>query len=51
MVVDFWTVAVEQRSSGWGLARNLQEGCHISTNRSQQGLDVWACAKVIAPVE
>ena len=37
----FGTLRLSSGRGGWGLARNLQEGCHISTNQSQQGLDVW----------
>jgi hypothetical protein len=39
MVVDLWTIAVECGAAvgGRGVARNLQVGCHISTNRSRQG--------------
>jgi hypothetical protein len=41
MVVDLWNVAVEQRSWGVGFGAESPKGCHISTNQSQQGLDVW----------
>ena len=47
----FGTLRLSSGRGGWGLARNLQEGCHISTNRSRQGWTSGACGNVMAPTE
>jgi len=51
MVVDSGPLRLRSGRGGWGLARNLQEGCHISTNRSRHGRTSGACGNVIAPTE
>jgi YD repeat-containing protein len=50
----WWTFGPLRLSSGRGggvWARNLQEGCHISTNQSQQGWTSGACGNGMAPME
>jgi hypothetical protein len=51
MVVDSGPLRLRSGRGGWGLARNLQEGPHISTNRSRHGWTSGACGNVIAPTE
>jgi len=52
MVVDFWTIAVEQRSWGGRVwAWNVQGGLSHWHVPIAAGLDVWGCGNVIAPVE
>ena len=51
MVVDFWTIAVEQRSRGWGLGVEHPKGLSHQHEPIAAGLDVRGCGNVIAPVE
>jgi hypothetical protein len=41
MVVDSWTIAVEQRSWGWGLGVERPKGLSHQCEQVAAGLDAW----------